>query len=115
MVSRKNRWYDFTLGRERAKAHDEIPDGLGIGVFERRNDSGELQVYFRGNNTQSFSEWVTLGKYAKPRNDGRQFYVADRTKTTWAAPPITTYHEDLLMAVSRIMELKLQWEERNGY
>jgi hypothetical protein len=105
----------FTLNRERPKAHEDIPEGLGIGVFERRNEQGELQVYLKGNNTTSFSEWVTLGKYAKPRDDGRQFYVADRTKTTWAAPPITTYHEDLLMAVSRIMEIKLQWEERNGY
>lgn len=114
MVFKKMRRWD-ALNWETQKAHEEIPDGLGIGVFERRAETGELQVYLRGNHMTPGSAWITLGKYAEPRDDGRQFYVADRTISTWAQPTITTYHEDLLMAVSRIMEIKLQWDESHGY
>jgi hypothetical protein len=83
-------------------------------VFEIRAGDGELLIYLQGNNVTPGSVWVVLGKFARPRDDERYFYVSDRTCGPWTAEGKVTYHEDLLMAVSRIMEIKLQWEERHG-
>lgn len=98
MMSKRNKrrhWWD----PEDPKAHDEIPDGLGIGVQEHRDGDGQLVITLGGNDR------LVLGKYARPRWDGRQFYVANRIGLQWFDNPITTYHEELLMAVSQIVDI----------
>lgn len=104
MVWKKRiRAWDFPPEVE--KAHADIPDALGLGVFEQRNGVGELMVYFKGN-PYTKAAWVVLGKFSQPR-DGKQYYVSDRTDGNWAGEGFTvTHHEDLLMAVSYIMDLK---------
>ncbi|QIG66883.1 hypothetical protein EVB41_053 [Rhizobium phage RHph_TM3_14A] len=106
--SKRRQWWDV----EAQKANEDIPDGLGIGVSEWRATNGDMFVFFKGDKPIRSSAWVVLGKFAKPRDDGKQFYVSDRTHGNWAAAPNVTYHEDLLMAVSWIMELKTQFEGR---
>jgi hypothetical protein len=96
---------------EQPKANGDIPDQLGVGEFERRSESGELLVYFKGSNVTKGASWVVLGKFAHPRDDGKQFYVSDRIGKNWSDKPNVTYHEDLLMAVSWIVELKDQWDK----
>jgi len=90
---------------EKPKAHDEIPDSLGIGVLEERTAAGELMIFLKGSRTTAKSSWIILGKYAEPQDNGKQYYVADRTETHWADIPVTTYHEHLLTAVARIYEI----------
>jgi len=101
---------------EKPKANGDIPDSLGIGVHEYRNGDGELMIFFLGTRLTVKSYYVVFGKYREPREDGRQFYVADRSLEfkNWAQRAVVTYHEDLLMAVSRIMEIKNQWDERHA-
>jgi len=94
---------------EKPKAHDEIPEGLGIGIFEERNPSGELVIFLKGSRLESGSAWVVLGQYANPDKDGNVFYVADRTSTHWSDVAVTTKHEHLLLAVARIHQIKDQY------
>ena len=101
--------WTFVGEPEKRKAHEEIPDGLGIGTFECRDGSGQLLVYLRGNNTTPNPAYIVLGKYKKVR-DGRQFYVCEKTKGAFGRQT-TTHHEDLLMAVSQIMDIANQWSK----
>jgi hypothetical protein len=95
------------------KAHDEIPDGIGIGVREERNTNGELVIYLKGSRTTKDAAWIVLGKYAEPRDDGKIYYVADRTETHWADVAVTTYHEHLLMAVARVYEFQTRYKDHH--
>lgn len=104
------RRYKLATNREKPKLHEEIPDGLGIGISEARNPSGELIIFLKGNATSKDAAWVVLGKYKEPRSDGNQFYVADRTTAHWADVAVTTYHEHLLMAVARVHEIKDRYD-----
>lgn len=109
----RGRWWG---SEELPKAHDEIPDGLGIGVHELRTGDGELMIYFRGNHLTPRSAWVVLGRYAEPVDGNKLYYVSDRThptKASVAGKPAVTYHEDLLMAMSWIMSLKHKWDEEH--
>lgn len=109
----RGRWW----GKDEApKDNGAIPDGLGIGVHEHRTGDGQLLVYFRGNNYTRASNpaWVVLGKFVDPVQDNKYYYVSNRLHGSWAADIKVTYHEDLLMAVSWIVELKQKWDEANA-
>ena len=92
--------------KEAAKQNDEVPY-LGISNNETRDSHGQLTIYLEGNGRKR--GWVVVGKYAEPRADGNQFYVCDK-RYSFFSSGITTYHEDLLMAVAHVTKLKEEFE-----
>ena len=80
---------------------------LGISNDETRDSLGQLIIHLQSPTGQK--GWVVLGKYAEPRSDGNQFYVADK-RHGYLRTHSTTYHEDLLMAVAKITQLKEEFE-----
>lgn len=92
--------------REAPKLNNEVPF-LGISNDEERDSAGQLIIYLEG--SRGRKGWVVLGKYANPRDDGNQFYVCDK-RHSYYANGLTTYHEDLLMAVAKITQLKEEFE-----
>jgi hypothetical protein len=92
--------------KEAKKLNEEVPF-LGISPDEERDSAGQLIIYLESNHGRK--GWVVLGKYAEPRQDGNQFYVCDK-RHSFYANGLTTYHEDLLMAVAKITQLKEEFE-----
>lgn len=93
---------------ELEKDHDALPDNLGIGVHEERDEQGQLVIYLEGNRLTLYSFRMVLGKYEHSTPDGSLFYVWHKPKEFWS-----TFHaydtkkfEDLIMAVSFIVQLK---------
>lgn len=90
----------WRANEEEPKAHEEIPDGLGIGVREERNDRG-LFIYLEA--ALIPTPYIIVGKYKVTQPDGTEYYVAD-----WTLPgvnPKTTKHEHLLMAIAKVHEI----------
>ncbi len=80
---------------------------LGISDNETRDSYGQLLIRLKS--PTGMKGWVVLGKYAEPRADGNQFYVCDK-RHSFLSSHKTTYHEDLLMAVVKITQLKEEFE-----
>jgi hypothetical protein len=83
-------------------------------VFEMRDDSGQLSIFFEGTNTTHYSFRVVLGKYKFPQKDGMEYYVWHKPRALWrtfSAVSETKKFEHLLMAISFIVELKEQFQE----
>lgn len=91
--------------KEATKQNNEVPF-LGISDHEVRDSMGHLILTFRSGRAKM---WVVVGKYAEPRPDGNQFYVCDK-RNSYITTGITTYHEDLLMAVAHVTKLKEEFE-----
>lgn len=101
---------------EKPKDNYDIPDGLGLGVHEERDPSGQLFIYLQ----LQPSFYIVLGKYSKSgpkygwisRSDrNNPYYVADYTH----APVIsggTTKHEHLLLAIAKVHEIIEDFERR---
>ena len=92
--------------KETLKLNEEVPF-LGISNDETRDSTGQLLIRLISPTGQK--GWVVVGKYAEPRADGNQFYVADK-RHGYLRTHSTTYHEDLLMAVTRVVQLKEEFE-----
>lgn len=105
-----NMWTNRKDGRPRfskeaPKLNEEVPF-LGISPDETRDSQGQLIIRLI---TSKGKGWIVLGKYAEPRADGNQFYVCDK-RHAFVTGGKTTYHEDLLMAVAKITQLKEEFE-----
>jgi hypothetical protein len=104
-VKKRRQWWDNPP--ELPKDHEAIPDSLGVGVFEARQEDGSLAIYFY---SVYGKPYVVLGKYAEPKPDGSLYYVSLRNHT-WGAAMSVSYYEHLLPAVARILELKEEFDE----
>jgi hypothetical protein len=105
----RRNWSDFYS--EEDKDNHAIPD-LGIGMREERDSDGQLYIFFHPRRHVP-SPYVVVGKYAQPRKDGTEYYVADWTMPG-VNPVMTTYHEHLLQVVARILELQQLSEGTNS-
>jgi len=108
-AARRVRSTDFPPELE--KDNDAMPETLGIGAFERRLPSGEIQVFLYGNNTIAHSPNVTLGKYAEAKPNGALFYLRKYLKGqgVFGAPEME-YFDHLLPAVCFIMDLQAEFD-----
>lgn len=100
---RRKRWWGDTS--EEPKAHEELPDSLGLGIREELQDNG-LYIWLEpkadpGN--FAFHPYIVLGKYKEPQWNGMQFYVADWTMKSVNAP--VSKHEHLLTAIAAVHEI----------
>lgn len=90
-------WEEF---KEAKKSHHLVPD-FEIGERQERDADGQLTIYLKRGLIPT--PYVVVGKYAEPRDDGTEWYVAD-----WTQPgvnPTTSYHDNIIMALARIHEL----------
>lgn len=92
--------------REKPKDNYAVPF-LGISENETRDMHGQLVIRLASYGREPC--WIVIGKYAEPRPDGNQFYVSVR-KFGYLHPGVTTYHEELLMAVTRAIQAKEEFE-----
>ena len=116
MVSRGNkserRWWKQRA--EAPKSNLEIPDGLGIGVKEERDASGQLFIFLQLQPARD----IVLGKYASEQRE-HPYYVADYTYTgPWMTSDrkqglVTHKFEHLLMALAKVHEIVEDFERRN--
>lgn len=98
-MARKRKWSWETP--EEPKAHEEIPDGLGIGIREERDPLGQLVIYLEPSLIPT--PYIVLGKYKVTQPNGAEYYVAD-----WTLPgvnPTTSKHDHLLMALAAVHEI----------
>lgn len=91
--------------REALKQNNEVPF-LGISDDEFRDSQGQLVIKLRNNRLKM---WIVIGKYAEPRPDGNQFYLCAKAHS-YATTGRTTYHEELLMAVTQAIQIKEEFE-----
>lgn len=82
-----------------------MPETLGYGDEEKNPMNGELIIYLQ----RQPAHWVTIGKF----QDDRQFYVADRLDGSIVTGEVT-YHDHLLLAVSRVAELITGYNHKRG-
>lgn len=113
MSKKKKKHYSTWWPPEEPKAHEELPDNLGIGVHEERDEEGQLVIYFEGNRLTTYSFRLVLGKYRSPQSDGSVFYVWHKAQKFWK-----TFHaydtakfDHLIMAISFIVELKAEFDK----
>jgi len=81
----------------------------GLSDHEERDTDGQVVIYLKGNNHRALNRWLVLGKYAEPRPDGNQYFVADR-RNGWLNDGPTFYFDDLLMAVCYAAHLKEEFD-----
>lgn len=106
---KRRSWED----QEQPKAHEELPESLGLGVREQLMESG-LYIWLEPRENPggfAFHPYIVLGKYAEPQWDGSIFYVADWTLKGVNAP--TSKHDHLLTAVAAIIEIITTYDERD--
>lgn len=100
----KRWWEELAKRQEVGKANYDVPDGLGIGIRESRDLHGQLVI------TLGPGVQIVIGKYAMPKPDGSEYYVAH-----WAGGggwnPTTTYHEHLVMAVAKAVEIAEDYDK----
>ena len=89
---------------ELLKAPLELSEGLNVGIREEFDSNGQLFIYLKPGKV--ITPYIVLGKYA---TDERVYYVADWTKQ--GLNPTTTYHDHLMLAVAKIMELVAENEK----
>ena len=90
---------------EQDKAHDELPDSLGLGIREENNGDG-LYIWLKPKDDPgefAFHPYIVLGKYRRLQDDGSLFYVADWTMRSVNAP--VSKHDHLLTALAAIQEI----------
>ena len=95
---------------EKPKDNEAIPDRLGIGVREWRDNTGQLVIYIQ----EQPAFYIVLGKYAETRiPNSTPYYVADYTH----APVISggvSRHEHLLLAIAKVHELVEDFKRRKA-
>lgn len=101
--SKGRKWTRSSL-IEASKDHEAIPDGLGLGIYEERDATGQLLVYLQYQPTM----YIILGKYSK---GDYPYYVADYTHAPLLSGG-TTKHDHLLTAIARVHELIEDFEQR---
>lgn len=97
---------------EKPKANDEIPDGLGLGMYEERDAGGQLYIYLQ----RQPALYIVIGKYAdpgwvNPHFTSGQYYVADYTRNG-PFDHVTTKHEHLILALAKVHEIVEDYERR---
>lgn len=109
-----DKWWEADLrtrrprpAKEAKKLNNEVPF-LGIAEDETRDSTGQLIIRLNRGNKKL---WIVIGKYAEPRGND-QFYVTYKAHS-FNASGLTTYHEELLMAVTRAVQLKEEFENAN--
>lgn len=117
MAFKKGRggWWYNVHAPEEPKAHDELPDSLGLGIKEELVPDKGLYIWLEPREVPSssyaFHPYIVLGKYEYTQADGSQFYVANWTLKGLNVP--VSKHEHMLMAISAIYEIIETYEQED--
>ena len=119
MVFKKGRggwWYAHVHSPELPKAHDELPDSLGLGIKEELEPDKGLYIWLEPRDNAdpgkfAFHPYIVLGKYEYAHQDGSLFYVADWTLKV--VNPSVSKHEHLLMAIAAIQAIIETYEQED--
>lgn len=92
--------------QEEPKAHDELPDGIGMGYPEERDTTGQIIISLTG------YARIVVGKFKHPRTNGNEYYVTFKPDGMLRNGEVST-HDHLLTAAARIAEIIEEHENAN--